>query len=99
MAGHPLLQPAAVSAALQARFAPTFLMGEAVKVTGVLVYNFVPLSSLRRKLETWETCPKIGYWFFGLFLASAFQRRSQRHAPKADNQRPKIPDATDSETA
>ena len=40
VAGHPLLQPAAVSAALQARFAPTFLMGEAVKVTGVLVYNF-----------------------------------------------------------
>ena len=41
VAGHPLLQPAAVSAAMQARFSPTFLMGEAVKVTGVLVYNFV----------------------------------------------------------
>ena len=40
VAGHPLLQPAAVSAALQARFALTFLMGEAVKLTGVLVYNF-----------------------------------------------------------
>jgi TonB family protein len=41
VSGHPLLQPAAVNAALQARFSPTFLMGEAVKVTGVLVYNFV----------------------------------------------------------
>ncbi len=41
VSGHPLLQAAAVNAALQARFSPTFLMGEAVKVTGVLVYNFV----------------------------------------------------------
>jgi len=41
VSGHPLLQAASVSAALQARFSPTFLMGEAVKVTGVLVYNFV----------------------------------------------------------
>jgi hypothetical protein len=36
-----LLQAASVTAAMQARFASTFLMGEAVKVTGVLVYNFV----------------------------------------------------------
>jgi protein TonB len=38
--GHPLLQAAAVAAARQARFSPTLLMGEPVKVTGVLVYNF-----------------------------------------------------------
>lgn len=41
VSGHPLLQAAAVNAAQQARFSPTFLMGEAVKVSGVLVYNFV----------------------------------------------------------
>jgi hypothetical protein len=41
VSGHPLLQAASVNAAMQARFAPTFLMGEAVKVTGVLVYTFV----------------------------------------------------------
>ena len=41
VSGHAMLQPAAVSAALQARFSPTFLMGEAVKVSGVLVFNFV----------------------------------------------------------
>jgi TonB family protein len=41
VSGHALLQAAAVNAALQARFSPTFLMGEAVKVTGVLVYTFV----------------------------------------------------------
>lgn len=41
VSGHPLLQAASVNAAMQARFASTFLMGEAVKVTGVLIYNFV----------------------------------------------------------
>jgi TonB family protein len=40
VSGHPLLQPPSVNAALQARFSPTLLMGEPVKVTGVLVYNF-----------------------------------------------------------
>jgi TonB family protein len=39
--GHPLLQQPAVNAALQARFSPTSLMGEPVKVSGVLVFNFV----------------------------------------------------------
>ena len=41
VSGHPLLIPASVNAALQARFSPTSLMGEPVKVTGVIVYNFV----------------------------------------------------------
>jgi TonB family protein len=41
VSGHPQLQPAAVNAALQARFSPTFLMGEPVKVSGVITYNFV----------------------------------------------------------
>jgi TonB family protein len=41
ISGHPLLQAPSVSAALQARFSPTSLMGEPVKVTGVLVFNFV----------------------------------------------------------
>ncbi len=40
VSGHPLLQAAAVAAAQQAKFSPTFMMGEAVKVTGVLTYNF-----------------------------------------------------------
>jgi protein TonB len=40
VSGHPLLQAAAVSAARQARFAPTLLMGDPVKVTGVITYNF-----------------------------------------------------------
>ena len=40
VAGHPLLQAAAVSAARQAKFSPTRLAGQPVKVQGVLVYNF-----------------------------------------------------------
>jgi protein TonB len=39
--GHPLLQAVAVQAAKQARFSPTKLSGQPVKVTGVIQYNFV----------------------------------------------------------
>jgi protein TonB len=41
VSGHPLLQQAAVSAARNARFSPTLLSGQPVRVTGVLTYNFV----------------------------------------------------------
>src|SRR6185369_7229763 len=41
VSGHPLLQAVAVSAAKQARFSPTKLSGQPVKVTGVIQYNFV----------------------------------------------------------
>jgi protein TonB len=41
VSGHPLLQAAAENAARQASFTPTRLSGEPVRVTGVLVYNFV----------------------------------------------------------
>lgn len=39
--GHPLLQQSAVQAAYGARFSPTQLSGQPVKVTGVITYNFV----------------------------------------------------------
>jgi TonB family protein len=39
--GNPLLQPAAIAAAKQAKFAPYKLNGQPVKVTGTLSYNFV----------------------------------------------------------
>ncbi|MDT4896350.1 MAG: periplasmic protein TonB [Acidobacteriota bacterium] len=41
VSGHPLLQQSAVQAAYQARFSPTLLSGQPVKVTGVITYNFV----------------------------------------------------------
>ena len=40
--GHPLLQAASVKAARESKFRMTFLEGIPVKVTGIIVYNFVP---------------------------------------------------------
>lgn len=41
ISGHPLLQAVSVAAAKQAKFSPTKLCGEPVKVTGIITYNFV----------------------------------------------------------
>ncbi len=41
VSGHPLLRAAGVAAVRESKFNPTFLQGQAVKVTGVIVYNFV----------------------------------------------------------
>lgn len=41
VSGHPLLKQSAVAAARQAKFRPTLLSGQPVKVTGVITYNFV----------------------------------------------------------
>ena len=41
VSGHPLLTAVAVNAARQAKFSPTKLSGQPVKVTGVIQYNFV----------------------------------------------------------
>ena len=41
LSGHPLLVPDAQKAALQARFSPTKISDQPVKVSGVITYNFV----------------------------------------------------------
>lgn len=41
VSGHPLLQAVAVAAARSAKFSPTKLSGQPVKVSGVITYNFV----------------------------------------------------------
>jgi protein TonB len=41
VSGHPLLVHVAKNAAFQARFSPTFLGDQPVKVSGVITYNFV----------------------------------------------------------
>jgi len=41
VSGSPSLTNAAEDAAKRARFSPTFLNGVAVKVQGVITYNFV----------------------------------------------------------
>lgn len=40
LSGPKMLQEVSVNAAFQAKFSPTLLQGEPVKVTGVIVYNF-----------------------------------------------------------
>ncbi len=42
VSGHQLLRQSAAQAARNAKFAPTMLSGKAVKVSGVIVYNFTP---------------------------------------------------------
>ncbi|HEX6279415.1 MAG TPA: energy transducer TonB [Pyrinomonadaceae bacterium] len=42
VSGHPLLRSAAREVACGAAFSPTLLMGNPVKVSGVITYNFVP---------------------------------------------------------
>lgn len=41
LSGHPFLRSAAESAAYQARFTPTILGNQAVRVSGTITYNFV----------------------------------------------------------
>lgn len=41
VSGHPLLQAVSVAAAREAKFSPTRLEGEPVKVAGVIQYNFI----------------------------------------------------------
>jgi TonB family protein len=40
--GHPLLREVSEAAAKQARFTPTMVAGQPVKVTGIIIYNFMP---------------------------------------------------------
>lgn len=41
VSGNPMLNPAAKEAAMRARFTPTVLNGQPVKIQGVITYNFV----------------------------------------------------------
>lgn len=52
ISGHPLLRSASVAAARQAKFSPTTLQGQAVKVTGVIVYNFTLPKEVRESRDS-----------------------------------------------
>ena len=51
ISGHPLLRQSAESAAQQAKFSPTKLSGSPVKVSGIIIYNFVPDKSNEEKVK------------------------------------------------
>ncbi|CAN5738590.1 hypothetical protein BH24ACI3_BH24ACI3_05800 [soil metagenome] len=42
VSGHPLLRASAVAAAREAKFSPTMLQGQPVRIRGVITYNFAP---------------------------------------------------------
>jgi TonB family protein len=42
VSGHPLLRSPSVEAARVAKFVPTMLSGQPVRVAGILTYNFIP---------------------------------------------------------
>jgi TonB family protein len=48
VSGHPLLRAAAVEAAKGAKFSPTRLDGQPVKVLGIIIYNFVGTASIQQ---------------------------------------------------
>ena len=51
ISGHPLLRQSAERAAQQAKFSPTKLSGSPVKVSGIIIYNFVPDKSNEEKVK------------------------------------------------
>jgi TonB family protein len=68
VSGHPLLQEAARVAALQSKFKPTLINGQAVKVSGVIVYNFLAGKSERMNwfkvgydLQSVQHSPTLGF--------------------------------------
>jgi TonB family protein len=67
VSGHPLLRASAVQAAQQAKFAPTRLQGQPVKVTGVIVYNFVLPSNSSAKSDSQKVFP-VGLSMYLTFL-------------------------------
>ena len=71
--GHPLLRAAAVNAARSAKFSPTLLSGQPVKVSGVITYNFIPDASPRLAekgfLSGVPSSDRDKLWAFGLFFS------------------------------
>ena len=53
VSGHPLLRAAAVEAATQAKFSPTRLSGQPVKVSGTIVYNFMTTPPAGAMRDSW----------------------------------------------
>lgn len=66
VSGHPLLQAAAVEAARLAKFKPTLVSGQPVKVSGVLVYNFSAPSPVEKK----EADELVFYTGLSMFLTA-----------------------------
>lgn len=63
VSGHPLLRQTAERAARLAKFKPTTLEGVAVKISGIIIYNFVPAP------EPAATAHPDEIWMLGMIFA------------------------------
>ncbi len=63
VSGHPLLRQAAERAARLAKFKPTTLEGVPVKISGIIIYNFVPAP------EPAATAQPDEIWMLGMIFA------------------------------
>jgi TonB family protein len=59
VSGHPLLRQAAQQAALQSKFSPTLLSGQPVKISGIVVYNFVADGNFARSTGNWVSTGRL----------------------------------------
>ena len=57
ISGHPLLRQAAEQAAKNAKFAPTLLSGQPIKIVGTIVYNFNSADSSSVNIAVGEVRP------------------------------------------
>lgn len=58
VSGHPLLLASAEKAALASKFAPTFVGKKAVKVNGVIVYNFRNANTVKIAVDKMKVAPQ-----------------------------------------
>jgi TonB family protein len=59
VSGHELLRKASEQAALAAKFSPTVISGEPVKLSGIIVYNFVDDEPVQPTYETEKPAKKL----------------------------------------
>lgn len=77
VSGHPLLRAASENAARASKFTPTYLEGTPVKVTGVIIYNFVlPISIVQIGYEIAfaEKSPSAPKDFPAALIAGSFSK-------------------------
>jgi TonB family protein len=106
VSGHPLLRQASEQAALTSKFAPTMLSGQPVRITGIIVYNFVMPMSVNQigyELALAETSQSVQKYQLNSISSSfptnweaeiqAMQTLNSRLTPKAEKEKSVQPSA------
>lgn len=72
VSGHLFLRPSSITAALKSTFEPVKISGKAIKVSGVILYNYVP------EYYNWlEIGYELNYYRFLEMLPSGFEQEKQ----------------------